>query len=117
MTAALARTAGSRTTMKRHGWEWPTLGAACPAASTAARISSLTGSGRNRRTSRRAAMTSASAARVGSGRAQLIGSLARSALLVASPTSGRGRGQRAAVVIGGLHAHGEPPGRIGASLP
>jgi len=37
-------------------------------------------------------MTSASAARVAGGSAQLLGSLARSALLVASPISGRGRG-------------------------
>ena len=113
MTAALARSCGSVTTTKRHGWECPTLGAACPAASSSPMMSSPTGSGRNRRISLRAAMISARATRAAAGNAQPIGSAARSALLLSSPISGRGRGQDGRSPVLNTHRRCRPlwPGR------
>lgn len=65
----------------------------CAAARTRITISSGTGSGRNRRTSRRATSTVWSASRCAADRAQPCGSSARSAAEVASPITGTGRGQ------------------------
>ena len=52
----------------------------------------------------------------GSGSAQLSGSPARSALLVASPMTGRGRGQRmgASVLMGGETARRPAPSQVPA---